>query len=161
MSRLTPVEKAERELTEAAFQRQVCDLAELLGWEWCHWRPLRNGRGVWQVPVEGPLGKGWPDLTLVHPGQRRLIFAELKRELEQLRPDQVRVLDTLRLLGTVVRSRGALRSGALRSHIQGWLSEAELDAELNRIGTSIEVHVWRPSDLREPIQDSVIWRALA
>ena len=122
-ARLTAVERTERELTEAVFQRQVTDLAELLGWSWCHWRALRNGRGIWQVPVEGPLGKGWPDLTLVHADQRRLVFAELKRELEPVQPHQ-------ELIHAVLRAAGS------------------------------EVHVWRPSDLRDPIDLSLIYLTL-
>ena len=120
--RLNAEERAFRLVAERDFQRQVTDLAVLLGWTWCHWRPLRNGRGTWQVPVEGPLGRGWPDLTLLRVRDRRLVFAELKREDQDPTADQVAVLEQL--------------------------------------GVTCEVYVWRPSDLADPVEDSVIWRAL-
>ena len=124
MTRLTDVERAERAMTEREFQRQVTDLAELLGWTWCHWRPLRTSRGIWQVPVEGPLGKGWPDLTLVRERDRQLIFAELKRELERPTAEQVLV-------------------GQVLSALPG-----------------VAVHLWRPRDLRDPIETSRIYAVL-
>ncbi len=131
--RLTDHERELRAVSERDFQRQVCDLAELLGWTWCHWRPLRNGRGIWQVPVEGPLGKGWPDLTLVRVRDRRLVFAELKRETEDPKPEQLAVLETLRDLA-------------------GESSDT--------LTTCIEVHVFRPSDLADPVEQSRIYRVL-
>jgi hypothetical protein len=121
--RLTAEERELRSVAERDFQRQVTDLAELLGWTWCHWRALRNGRGIWQVPVEGPLGKGWPDLTLVRERDGRLIFAELKRWDQDPTPEQVAVLDLLEGLGR-------------------------------------ECHVWRPSDLGDPVDSSAIYEAL-
>ena len=121
--RLSDVERRYRALTEAEFSRQVTDLAEALGWSWCHWRALRNRRGIWQVPVEGPLGEGWPDLFLlrVRDGRRRVV--ELKRELKDPSPAQLAVL-----------------------------------ADLERCG--IPTHVWRPSDLAEPIEASAVYRVL-
>lgn len=134
--RLTDEERGFHDLREADFQRQVTDLAEVLGWTWVHWRPLRNSRGIWQVPVEGPLGKGWPDLTLVRVRDRRLVFAELKRENADPEPEQVAVLETL----------SALRRGV---------------EDLIEIGsTSVEVYIWRPSDLGEPIESSRIYQVL-
>jgi hypothetical protein len=120
----------------------VTDLAEAYGWTWCHWRPLRNGRGIWQVPVEGPLGKGWPDLTLLRTRDRRLIFAELKRENEDPKPEQG-------------RARAAPVAGLCRA------ARADIAEEIRGArGTAIEVHVWRPSDLADPIEGSVIGRIL-
>ena len=123
MTRLTDVERRERALSERDFQRQVTDLATALGWTWCHWRPLRNGRGFWQVPVEGPLGEGWPDLTMVRERDQRFLVAELKRELEHPSAAQVAVLRSLERVG-------------------------------------IRTNVWRPSDLRDPIETSRIYEVL-
>jgi hypothetical protein len=95
-----------------------------------------NGR--WQVAVEGPLGKGWPDLVLVRERDRRLIFAELKRELEQPTDDQARVLE---VLGRVRRAPLDLRRPDQRA-------------------SCIQTFVWRPSDLRDPIESSRIYEAL-
>jgi hypothetical protein len=81
-------------MTESDFQRQVTDLAELLGWSWAHFRPAQTARG-WRTPVSGPLGKGWPDLTLVRIRDRRLIFAELKRDGGKPNADQAAVLAVL------------------------------------------------------------------
>lgn len=79
-------------LREADFQRQVTDLAELLGWSWAHFRPAETARG-WRTPVSGPLGKGFPDLVLVKGS--RLIFAELKRDKGKVSLEQARVLGAL------------------------------------------------------------------
>jgi hypothetical protein len=108
------------ELNERGFQRQVTDLAALLGWEHVHFRPAQTAKG-WRTPVSGTLGAGFVDLVLVRAKDHRLIFAELKAEKGRLTYEQDRVLDVLRSLTTD-------QYGA---------------------PTSIEVHVWRPSDLDE------------
>jgi len=79
-------------LTEAAFMRQVTELAELFGWEWFH---VRAGRTLdsWRTPGSGTMAKGWPDLVLVRGS--RIIFAELKRDGGKVTPDQNRILDVL------------------------------------------------------------------
>lgn len=79
-------------LTEAAFQQQVTDLAEVRGWGWAHFRPARTANG-WRTPVSGPLGAGWPDLVLVRG--ERLIFAELKAARGRLSTRQRAVLEAL------------------------------------------------------------------
>lgn len=84
----------------------------------------------WRTPTRGTL-VDWPDLVLVRERDSRLIFAECKRQLEPVRPGQQRVLDVL----------GSLRTTALD-------------------GPQIEVMVWRPSDLRDPIEESEIYRCL-
>lgn len=98
-----------RPVSESAFQRQVTDLAAVLGWEWAHFRKARvkanqaereAGREwSWRTPVSGTIGKGWPDLVLAHQRQRRLIFAELKRESEKPSAEQEAVLWVLAELG--------------------------------------------------------------
>ena len=71
--------------TEADFQHRVASLARLRGWS------------VYAVPDSRRASmSGYPDLTMFHPRQRRLIFAELKREKGKLSPAQVDVLDKLR-----------------------------------------------------------------
>jgi hypothetical protein len=87
-ARLTPQQRVDREVTGAELQRMVTDLASILGWRWVHFRAGKTERG-WRVPVEGPLGKGWPDLVLVHPMRRRTLAVEIKRELgDEPTPDQ-------------------------------------------------------------------------
>jgi hypothetical protein len=123
-ARLTDLERAERAVTGAQLQRLITDLAVIWGWQWCHFRALQNRRGIWQVPVEGPLGTGWPDLFLAHPSQRTILGVEVKRQLEYLTPDQMRVHAVLGLAG-------------------------------------LPIVTWRPSDLRDPVDESVAGRILA
>ena len=82
--RLTAEQKRFRELTEAQFQKQVTEMAQLMGWHWMHvsYGPKLNRTGKvvrYTTPTTGTLAKGWPDLVLVHEGQRRISAAELKK----------------------------------------------------------------------------------
>jgi hypothetical protein len=81
------------ELSEAAFQKQVTDLATLAGWHWMHLERMGNAAGQWRTPVSGPLGKGWPDLVFVRHG--RLLFVELKRSGMALSESQAAVMRVL------------------------------------------------------------------
>jgi len=81
-------------MNEAEWKKQFTDLAELLGWEWVHFRPCQE-RGQWTTPVDGPLGVGWPDVVLVHDRMRRMIITELKTDVGKLKPDQKRIIDWL------------------------------------------------------------------
>lgn len=85
------MKRAAPRFTEAAFQRQVTDLATLCGWQWVHFRPARTVQG-WRTPVSGPLGAGWPDLVLVRARDRRLVFAELKSGRGRVNVEQHLVL---------------------------------------------------------------------
>ena len=145
-ARLTDQERAYRDLRETPFAELVMDLARWYGWRSMHIRPARTAHG-WVTPVAGD-GKGWPDLTLVRARDRRLIFAELKRETEDPEAEQVAWLEALSALGM---SRGSREAAGylLAHHMPGTV-----------LLPSIEVHVWRPSDLAEPTEDSVIGRIL-
>lgn len=68
-------------MTEAAWQRMVCDLADLRGWMWHHQHYSKRSPA------------GWPDLVLVRGP--RLIAAELKSERGRVRPEQRVWLDAL------------------------------------------------------------------
>ena len=59
--------------TEAEFQKMVVDLARLLGYRACHFRPARTAHG-WATPMMGDTG--FPDTVIV--GYGWLIVAELK-----------------------------------------------------------------------------------
>lgn len=101
-TRLTEQQRADRRLTGTDLQRQITDLAAMYGWTWVHFRAARTERG-WRVPVEGPLGPGWPDLVLVSPMRRRTLAIEVKRELgDDPSPDQVYVHTMLREAGWMV-----------------------------------------------------------
>ena len=79
-------------LTEAQFQRQITEYAEMCGWSWAHFRPAETSKG-WRTPVSGPLGAGFPDLVLVRDG--RLMFMEVKRAGGQATPAQNQVMRVL------------------------------------------------------------------
>ena len=79
-------------LSEADFLRQVIGLAELYHWRYVHFRPAQTTRG-WRTPVQGPLGKGWPDLILVRGD--RLMAVELKAEAGRITPEQIEVMNIL------------------------------------------------------------------
>jgi hypothetical protein len=79
-------------VTEAEWQRQVTDLAGMLGWTWAHFRPARTEKG-WRTPVEGPGGAGFPDLVLWRGN--RVLFVELKTDRGAVSDAQSEVLDGL------------------------------------------------------------------
>lgn len=76
-------------MLETEFLGQVLELATLLGWHAAHFRPAQTARG-WRTPVQGDLGKGFPDLVLVRGA--RLVFAELKGDKGKVTPEQADVL---------------------------------------------------------------------
>jgi hypothetical protein len=76
----------------------IRQMAETLGWELAHFRKARTGKG-WRTPVAGSLGKGWPDMVLVHVPLMRIIYAELKGDGGKVSPDQARVLNALKEAG--------------------------------------------------------------
>jgi len=94
-ARLTDQQRRDRSLSEAAFRRQVDDLAAMYGWEWMHVDPLRGKGGIWRTPTHGSLGKGWPDTVYAHPRKGRVVFVEFKKEIGKTSPDQERVLGVL------------------------------------------------------------------
>lgn len=88
-------------LTEAQYQRQVTDVAELLGYEWAHFRPAQTAHG-WRTPVSGPIGAGWPDLILARERDGRLLFVECKAHRRKVTPEQAHVLGVLGRCGQEV-----------------------------------------------------------
>lgn len=141
-ARLTDQERRDRAMLEAELQELIIDpvtgLAPLLGWETLHVRPGMRANGRWWTATTGSLAR-WPDLTLVRTRDRRLIFAELKRELERPTDEQEHVLAVLR---------------RLTDPGQPWPFGRSDDVPL------VEVYVWRPSDLRDPVEESTIYRIL-
>ena len=81
-------------LKEGSFKDQVTELAEMTGWQWVAWRPLRTLHG-WSTPYDGPLGKGWPDLTIIRPRDHRQVFAELKSDSGRVEREQWAMLQWL------------------------------------------------------------------
>ena len=62
------------ELSEADWQQQVVELAQLYRWRIHHCRPALNQRGQYSTPIQGD--PGFPDLVLARGG--RVLFLELK-----------------------------------------------------------------------------------
>jgi hypothetical protein len=85
---------------EAILLEQVIDTAGILGWEAVHFRPARTSYG-WRTPVQGSMGKGWPDLILVRGA--RVMAVELKADGKRPTPEQMRVLDLLERAGIDTR----------------------------------------------------------
>ena len=90
---MTPTRNAPRQ-SERDFQRAVMELAEMSGWETLHCRTSMQ-QGRYLTATTGTMAKGWPDLVLVHPEDRRIIFAELKAEGGRPTIEQTAVLDKL------------------------------------------------------------------
>ena len=77
-------------LTELDLARQIRDLARQFGWLHVHFRPAKTAHG-WRTPVSGDYG--FPDVVLARDG--RVIFAELKRDGQKARPEQLAWLEQL------------------------------------------------------------------
>jgi hypothetical protein len=75
------------ELSEAAFQRRVIDFARLTGWTVYHTLDSRGSQA------------GFPDLMMVHPEQRRILYIELKAARGHLSGPQRQWLDKLARAG--------------------------------------------------------------
>lgn len=143
-------ERALRDITEADLQRQVISLARSLGWgtTLAARKALVAEAATFQIdpgPLDGlvfhprySLGSepGWPDLTLIRARDRRLVFAELKREKGVTSDRQAEVLELLRRLTTEPALCG-----------EGPHGDRRPEPRLECCPGWIEVHVWRPSDL--------------
>lgn len=105
-------------MTEIEFEQAVVDLAHTFGWRVAGFRPARTQHG-WRTPVKYD-GKGWPDLTMVHPSGR-IIFAELKTDRGALSAEQAEWADTF--VAAIAADRRALG-----------------------VPSMVEYHVWRPRD---------------
>jgi len=77
-------------VTEADLREQIRTLCKLYGWKmYFSWTSIHSPRG-------------FPDLVLANPEQKRVIFAELKTEKSKLTPQQEEWLDTLDACGAEV-----------------------------------------------------------
>lgn len=87
-------------MSEADFQRSVCELARIYHWDYLHVRKSmgrRGGAAGWQTTTNV---KGWPDLLLWKAGCG-VIAAELKSDTGRTTLEQDRVLASLRASGAV------------------------------------------------------------
>ena len=74
-------------MTEIDFESYVVELAHFFDWSVAAFRPGQTSKG-WRTPVKYD-GKGYPDLTMIHPSGR-IVFAELKASTSSKRsPEQL------------------------------------------------------------------------
>ena len=126
------IDAAFTEYTEKEFQHEVMDLARKGGWT-CGAKDVDELAGLTyhSVSVMAQSERGWPDLVLIRRRDRRLIFAELKRENGELSERQVAVMGLLACLHTE-GNRRAVAAGTVDRRFQT---------------VSVDIQVWRPSDL--------------
>lgn len=74
-------------MTEADLQARVIRAARLTGWRTYHTHDSRRSDA------------GFPDLVLVHAGQRRIMYRELKSARGRVRPEQREWLELLTAAG--------------------------------------------------------------
>lgn len=76
-----------KKMSERQLQDQIIDLAERMGWKYYHVYDSRKSVA------------GFPDLVLVHPKQRRVLWRELKSETGTTTAEQKVWLATLEVVG--------------------------------------------------------------
>lgn len=87
------------EITEAAWQEQVVELARMCGWRCCHTR-RSIGKGTRWTTATSVVG--WPDLVMWSTRHKRVIFVELKSESGKVSSEQARVHAELTAAGADV-----------------------------------------------------------
>lgn len=86
-------------MSEATWQEQVFELAQILGWRHMHVRRSIGKGRKWTTATNVT---GWPDAVLWSERQQRLIFVEFKSESGKPSPEQVEVLGSLKAAGQEV-----------------------------------------------------------
>jgi hypothetical protein len=130
-----------RPLLEREFQTQVRGLARQ-----CRWDLIVHFPSVLTMAE-----RGWPDLFAARVRDRRIVFAELKRQTGALRPRQMEVLEILRGLawprcmcsGPIAGPFGAGATPDGKIHDSGCPA---IGGAFSGLATRVEVFVWRPSD---------------
>jgi hypothetical protein len=79
------------DISEAAWQQQVIDLAHMLGWQHLHVRRSIGKGRKWVTATN----VAWPDLTLWSEKQQRFVFAELKTEKGKVTIEQMAILNSI------------------------------------------------------------------
>ena len=118
---------------EEMLLRQILDLAAMTGWRAFHVSNstreiVRKSGARVRVRNVNPQGVGFPDLVLVSAKQKRIVFAELKRDLGP--------------------RGGASDHQQPTLEQEAWLADLSAVAEASALMnyTPISVHVWRPKD---------------
>lgn len=111
-------------MTEREFQDAVVDIAHLYGWRVFHARAAGTNKG-WRTPVAYD-GKGYVDLTLVHP-DGYVVFAEMKSATGKMSDDQLAWGEML---------------ASVSEGINTWLDEPVMPDRRDRVF----YRLWRPRD---------------
>lgn len=91
----TPDECADERMSEHTLQNRVVARAKSRGWVVKHvGKGMTGVDGIWVSTA-----KGFPDLFLLHEGQRRALAIELKREKGEFEPGQLEYLQLLNVCG--------------------------------------------------------------
>lgn len=96
-------------LTERQLQGTITDMATMLGWRWYHVHDSRRS------------APGFPDLVMVHTGQARTIWRELKTTKGRVSPAQRAWLADLEAAGedAAVWRPSDLASGRILAELRG------------------------------------------
>jgi len=103
----------DHQMSEATLQDRVVGRAKRRGWDVKHvGKGLTGADGVWVSTA-----KNFPDLFMLHEGQRRVLAIELKREEGTFEPGQLEYLQLLNLCGipAVVIRPSQLRDGTVNA----------------------------------------------
>ncbi len=135
-------------ISETAFASQVEDLLKMFQWRWCHFRPALTGAG-WRTAMtggdpDGYGGKGLHDYIAVRPP--RLVFAELKDEVSELKPEQAAWREDLMECVKFIMTEPIMLGNQPTLPIHIRIGKEGLD---NKIIPSLEVYLWRPSQIDE------------
>jgi hypothetical protein len=92
---ITPDQCVDRRMSEKTLQNRVVARAKSRGWNVKHvGKGMTGANGVWVSTA-----KGFPDLFLLHEGQKRVLAIELKREEGEYEEGQLEYLQLLNLCG--------------------------------------------------------------
>lgn len=94
---MTHRDEIARAMSEQQLEDAICDMLDTFGFYYHHDRPARTKDGKWKNHVRGQ--NGFPDLLIVG---NRTIYAELKSQRGQLRPEQREWFTRLKTAGQEV-----------------------------------------------------------
>jgi hypothetical protein len=110
---ITPDECSDRRMSEKVLQARVVARAKKRGWVVKHvGKGMTGVDGVWVSTA-----KNFPDLFMLHEGQRRVLAIELKREQGDFEEGQLEYLQLLNICGidAVVIRPSHLRDGTVNA----------------------------------------------
>jgi hypothetical protein len=117
VARLTPEQREDRAMSEAALKAAVVAAATMAGWKVFTVSNAWRSKNVMK-------GTGYPDLTCARQG--KVVFIELKRQAEQLEPKQVEWAEAITPYPHAITSTDpirwyVIRPSDLRAGRPGWI----------------------------------------